>query len=98
MPAENWPVMLVKGEVDPGIIEGTVRYGAWNQALYNFPIQLPGRVRAVGIADDPTRVQVQVVQLKLADTLTLQRKVIMRLKVSLQVSMTSTRVQLDIQK
>ena len=35
MPAENWPVLLVKGEVDPGIIEGTVRYGAWNTALYN---------------------------------------------------------------
>jgi len=53
MPAENWPVLLVKGEVDPGIIEGTARYGAWNTALYNLPLQLPGRVRAVGIADDP---------------------------------------------
>ncbi len=53
MPVENWPVMLVKGEVDPGIVEGVVRYGAWNQQLYNLPIQLPGRVRAVGIADDP---------------------------------------------
>ncbi len=53
MPVENYPVMLVKGEVDPGIIEGTIRYGAWNQALYNTPLQLPGRVRAVGIADDP---------------------------------------------
>ncbi len=53
IPAENWPVMLVKGEVDPGIIEGTIRYGSWNQALYNLPIQLPGRVRAVGVADDP---------------------------------------------
>jgi len=53
MPVENWPVVMVKGEVDPGIIEGTVRYGAWNTALYNTPLQLPGRVRAVGIADDP---------------------------------------------
>jgi len=53
MPAENWPVLLVKGEVDPGIIEGTVRYGAWNLDLYNTPLQLPGRVRAVGVADDP---------------------------------------------
>jgi hypothetical protein len=43
MPVENWPVMLVKGEIDPGIIEGTIRYGAWNQALYNLPLQLPGR-------------------------------------------------------
>ena len=53
MASENWPVLLVKGEIDPGIIEGTVRYGAWNTQLYNLPIQLPGRVRAVGIADDP---------------------------------------------
>jgi len=53
MPAENWPVLLVKGEIDPGIIEGTVRYGAWNTDLYNDPIQLPGRVRAVGVANDP---------------------------------------------
>jgi hypothetical protein len=53
IPAENWPVLLVKGEIDPGIIEGTVHFGAWNTQLYNLPIQLPGRVRAVGIADDP---------------------------------------------
>jgi len=52
-PYQNWPVVLVKGEVDPGIITGTIRYGGWNQSLYGQPIELPGRVRAVGIADDP---------------------------------------------
>jgi len=52
-PPQNWPVVLVKGEVDPAIITGTIRYGGWNTALYGQPIALPGRVRAVGIADDP---------------------------------------------
>jgi len=53
MPAENWPVLLVKGEVDPGIIEGNVRCGSSNTQLYGQALQLPGCVRAVGIADDP---------------------------------------------
>jgi len=52
-PPANWPVILVKGEVDPAIITGTIRYGGWNTAYYGLPIELPGRVRAVGIADDP---------------------------------------------
>jgi len=52
-PYQNWPVVLVKGEVDPAIITGTIRYGGWNTELYGQPIILPGRVRAVGIADDP---------------------------------------------
>ncbi len=53
MPAENWPVLLVKGEVNPSMIAGTIRYGDFNPRLHNRPIQLPGRVRAVGIATDP---------------------------------------------
>lgn len=54
MPMENWPVLLVKGEVDPGIISGTIRHGDLvNGALYGLPINLPGRVRAVGVATDP---------------------------------------------
>ncbi len=53
MPVENYPVLLVKGEVDPAIITGVVKYGAWNQPLYNLPLKLPGRVRAVGVAEDP---------------------------------------------
>jgi hypothetical protein len=52
-PYQNWPVVLVKGEIDPAIITGTLRYGGWNTTLYGQAITLPGRVRAVGIADDP---------------------------------------------
>jgi hypothetical protein len=54
MPMENWPVLLVKGEVDPGIITGTLRYGdTANPSLYGLPLNLPGRIRAVGVAVDP---------------------------------------------
>ncbi len=54
MPMENWPVLLVKGEVDPAIVWGTVRYGGTaNSTLYGLPLSLPGKVRAVGVASDP---------------------------------------------
>jgi len=53
MPMENWPVLLVKGEVDPAIISGTIRYGELNSTLYGTPIQLPGRIKAIGVATDP---------------------------------------------
>jgi len=54
MPMENWPVLLVKGEADPSIVYGTVRYGdTANSTLYGLPLNLPGRVRAVGVAIDP---------------------------------------------
>jgi len=53
MPMENWPVLLVKGEVDPAIISGTLRYGDLNSTLYGQPINLPGVVTAIGIANDP---------------------------------------------
>jgi len=33
VPTENWPVLLVKGEIDPSIITGTVRYGGDNSTL-----------------------------------------------------------------
>ena len=46
IPTENWPVMLVKGEVDPAIVTGTVRYGGYNASLYGLPIQEAGRVLA----------------------------------------------------
>ena len=54
MPAENWPVVLVKADPDPAIIHGTLRYG-WGAApgLYGKPLRLPGRVRAIGLAEDP---------------------------------------------
>ena len=46
IPTENWPVMLVKGEVDPAIITGTIRYAGYNQTLYSQPVQEAGRVYA----------------------------------------------------
>ena len=53
MPAENWPVVLVKGDIDPGIIYGAIRYGGSHQALYGLPLWLAGRVRLSGLAIDP---------------------------------------------
>ena len=53
MPVENWPVLLVKGEDDPAILSGTIRYGGSNITLYNVPIQVPGRVVVTGVATDP---------------------------------------------
>jgi hypothetical protein len=54
MPMENWPVLLVKGEVDPAIIYGTVRYGdLWNPNFYGLPLNLPGVIKAIGTATDP---------------------------------------------
>jgi hypothetical protein len=42
LPLENWPVILVKGEISPALVSGTLRGGDRNQ-----PIQKPGRVEAV---------------------------------------------------
>ena len=53
VPTENWPVLLVKGEIDPGIITGTIRYGSYNDSLYGRAMSLPVKVRAVGTAIDP---------------------------------------------
>jgi hypothetical protein len=46
MQVEDWPVMLVEGEVTPSIITGTIRYGDRNNRSHSQPIQLPGRVYA----------------------------------------------------
>jgi len=46
IPVENWPVMLVKGEIDPAIITGTIRYAGYNATLYGKPIQEAGMVWA----------------------------------------------------
>ena len=46
IPTENWPVLLVKGEVDPAILTGTIRYAGYNATLYGQPIQEAGRVYA----------------------------------------------------
>jgi len=52
-PYQNWPALSVKGEIDPAIVTGTIRYGGWNTANYGSPVTLPGRVRAIGLAEDP---------------------------------------------
>ncbi|HXX72914.1 MAG TPA: carboxypeptidase-like regulatory domain-containing protein [Candidatus Acidoferrales bacterium] len=46
VPPENWPVLLVKGEVDPAILTGTIRYGGYNATLYGQPVGEAGRVYA----------------------------------------------------
>lgn len=54
IPLENWPALLVKGEIDPAILYGTVKYGnKFSNDLYGQPIQLSGVVRAVGVATSP---------------------------------------------
>ncbi len=53
VPVQNWPVLLVKGEIDPAIVTGTLRYGTFNTTIYGRAIDLPGRVRLVGQAIDP---------------------------------------------
>jgi hypothetical protein len=46
VPTQNWPVLLVKGELDPAIITGTVRYGGYNSSLYGLPMREAGMVWA----------------------------------------------------
>jgi hypothetical protein len=46
IPTQNWPVLLVKGELDPAIITGTIRYGGYNSSLYGQPIMEAGEVWA----------------------------------------------------
>ena len=46
LPTENWPVLLVKGEVDPAIVYGTIFYGGYNTTLYNTPLKEAGMVWA----------------------------------------------------
>jgi len=46
VPPQNWPVVLVKGETDPAIITGTLRYAGFNTTLYQQPIAEAGMVSA----------------------------------------------------
>jgi hypothetical protein len=46
VPPQNWPVMLVKGETDPAIMTGTLRYAGYNSTLYQQPIAEAGKVWA----------------------------------------------------
>jgi hypothetical protein len=56
-PPENYPVILVKGEVDPGYISGTVRYCGHSQYYYGLfygeGVHTSGKVVAEGTALDP---------------------------------------------
>lgn len=56
-PPENYPVILVKGEVDPGYISGRVVYGGHSQYYYGYyygsGVKAPGMVVANGTAIDP---------------------------------------------
>jgi hypothetical protein len=53
MPVENYPCLLVKGEIDPGIVEGTVYSLGWDPNLRETPLWLPGKVYLEGEAYDP---------------------------------------------
>ena len=46
IPTQNWPVLLVKGEIDPAIVTGTIRYAGYNSTLYGQPLGEAGRVYA----------------------------------------------------
>jgi hypothetical protein len=46
VPTPNWPVLLVKGELDPAIITGTIRYGGYNATLYGEAMKEAGMVWA----------------------------------------------------
>ena len=46
VPPQNWPVLLVKGETDPAIVTGTLRYAGYNSTLYQQPIAEAGKVWA----------------------------------------------------
>lgn len=54
---ENYPVLLVKGEVDPGFIAGTVRYCGHSSYYYGYyygsGVHTSGKVVAEGTAIDP---------------------------------------------
>ena len=54
-PPENYPTLVVKGELDPGYISGRVLYGGsyYYGYYYGQPIWKPGRVVAEGEAIDP---------------------------------------------
>ena len=51
VPVENYPQLLVKGELDPAVISGTVRFATYE--LYGKPMNLPGKIWAEGDAIDP---------------------------------------------
>ncbi len=46
IPTQNWPSLLVKGEVDPATVTGTLNYGSYNVLLNGQPVQEAGTVYA----------------------------------------------------
>jgi len=58
---ENYPVILVKGEIDPSYISGTVRYCGHSQyyfgSYYGAGVHTSGKVIAEGTAIDPITFQ-----------------------------------------
>jgi len=54
-PPQNYPTLIVKGELDPGYISGRILYGGsyYYGYFYGDPILKPGRVIAEGEAIDP---------------------------------------------
>jgi hypothetical protein len=53
VPMENYPCLLVKGDIDPAYVHGVVRFGAPNMDLYGKSINLPGKVYLEGESIDP---------------------------------------------
>ncbi len=54
VPAQNWPSLLVKAEIDPAVILGTLRHGGIaNSTLFGQGVKLPCKVVAEGTANDP---------------------------------------------
>jgi hypothetical protein len=46
VPAQNWPVLVVNGALNPASIGGTIRYGGYNSTLNGSPILEAGKVLA----------------------------------------------------
>jgi hypothetical protein len=46
IPTQNWPSLLVQGDVDPAVVTGTLTYGTYNTLLNGQPIQEAGMVYA----------------------------------------------------
>ena len=46
IPTQNWPQMVVEGDIDPALVTGTLRYGGYNTLLVGEPVQEAGMVYA----------------------------------------------------
>lgn len=59
--AEKFPTLVVKGEVDPAYISGTILYGGFDYYgyYYGLPIDVPGKVIATGITPEGRLVRAQ---------------------------------------